>query len=224
VILDIEGASASWSDNKLHVAFDVVPEGRSHLDLKTGEVFQSSSFAALRKQEDKAISAKLFVTRREQNAVGAELSSEMRYVPGRGEREPELWLTWRLADIDLAGFHALVLSGKTLRTAVIFLAHGELEYGWEPDGSGQKWDNEKNPSIPIENISFNIELHNADNAPLSIAVPDGSDRAFYADTARVNFALLGRLSSIEALLGRLSWTVGVIALIMLALALPRFWH
>jgi hypothetical protein len=117
------------------------------------------------------------------------------------------------------------LSGKTLRTAVIFLAHGELEYSWEPDGSGQKWDNEKNPSIPIENVSFNIDLHNnADNAPLSIAVPDGSDRAFYADAARVNFALLGRLSSIEALLGRLSWTVGVIALITLALALPRFWH
>lgn|GEM_PF-5535624 len=225
MILDIEGASASWSDNKLHVAFDVVPEGRSHLDLKTGEVFQSSSFAALRKQEDKAISAKLFVTRREQSAVGAQLSSEMRYVPGRVEREPELWLIWRLADVDLAGFHALVLSGKTLRTAVIFLAHGELEYGWEPHGSGQKWDNEKNPSIPIENISFNIDLHsNADNAPLSIAVPDGSDRAFYADTARVNFALLGRLSSIEALLGRLSWTVGLIALITLALALPRFWH
>jgi hypothetical protein len=77
VILDIEGASASWSDNKLHAAFDVVPEGRSHLDLKTGEIFQSSSYAALGKLEDKAISAQPFVTRREQSAAGGELPSEV---------------------------------------------------------------------------------------------------------------------------------------------------
>jgi hypothetical protein len=38
VILDIEGANASWADNKLHVAFDVVPEERSHLDFEIGVV------------------------------------------------------------------------------------------------------------------------------------------------------------------------------------------
>jgi hypothetical protein len=59
MILDIVGASASWEDNKLHVAFDVVPEESSHIDLKTGEIFQSSSYAWLRKQEDKAISGTL---------------------------------------------------------------------------------------------------------------------------------------------------------------------
>jgi hypothetical protein len=53
VILDIEGARASWEDNKLHIAFDVIPEWRSHLDLKTGEIFQSSRYAALRKQEER---------------------------------------------------------------------------------------------------------------------------------------------------------------------------
>jgi len=47
VILDIAGANASCSDNKLHVAYGVIPEGRFHLDQKTGEIFQSNSYAAL---------------------------------------------------------------------------------------------------------------------------------------------------------------------------------
>jgi hypothetical protein len=112
VILDIESAGASWTDNKLHVAFDVVPEGRSHFDLKTGEIFQSGRYAALRKQEDKSISTTLFVTR---NAAGAELPSEMRYFPAGGELDSQIHLIWRLPDDHLAGFHSLVLAGRTPR-------------------------------------------------------------------------------------------------------------
>ena len=65
----------------------------------------------------------------------------------------------------------------------------------EPDGSGQKWDNEKNPSVPIENVSINLDLHapSADQ-PLNSEVPDGDDRAFFSDAMRVNFALLRKLS------------------------------
>ena len=225
MILDIEGASASWSDNKLHVAFDVVPEGRSHLDLQTGEIFQSSSYAALRKQEGKAISAKLFVARREHNAAGVELPSEMRYVPGRGEGRSEVHLIWCLPDDHLKGFHSLVLAGKTPQKAVVFLRHSELEFGWEPDGSGQKWDNEKSPSVLIENVSFNFDLQVPSiDQPLDTETPDGDDRAFFSDTARVNFVLLRRLSSIEVSLGRLSWTVGLVAFLVFGLALSRFWH
>jgi hypothetical protein len=210
---------------QLHVAFEVVPEGRFHLDLKTGEIFQSNSYAALRKQPDKAISATLFVSRQEHNAAGAELPSEMRYVPGRSETDSEIRLIWRLPDDHLAGFHSLVLAGKTPRTAVVFLQHGELEFGWEPDGSGQKWDNERSPSVPIENVSFNFSLHapSADH-PLNTEVPESDDRAFFADAARVNFALIRKLSSIESSLGRLSWTVGLITLLMLGLALSRLWR
>ena len=135
----------------------------------------------------------------------------MRYVPGRGERGSELWLTWRLPDDHLAGFHALILAGRTPRTAVIFLDHGELKYGWEPDGSGQKWDNEKNPSIPIENVRFDLSLRVAPGElPVNMEIPEGDDRAFFSDTARVNFALLRKLSSIEGSLGRISWSVGLV--------------
>ncbi len=225
MILDIVGANASWSDNKFHVAFDVIPEGRFHLDLKTGEIFQSNSYAALRKQEDKAISATLFVTRREHNAAGAELPSEMRYVPGRGEWDSEIYLIWRLPDDHLAGFHSLILAGRTLRKAVVFLQHGDIEYGWEPDGSGQKWDNEKNPSVPIENVSFNLDLHaQSADQPLNSEVPEGDDRAFFSDAARVNFVLIRKLSAIESAVGRLCWTVGIIAILTLGLVLSRYWH
>ena len=225
MILDIAGASASWADNKLHVAFNVLPEEGSHLDLKTGEIFQGGSYAALRKQEEKAISTTLFVTRRQRNAAGAELPSEMRYIPGRGERDSEIHLIWCLPDDHLAGFHSLVLAGRTPRQAVVSFPHGALEFGWEPDGSGQKWDNKKSPSVPIENISFSFELHALPTGlSLNTEVPEGDDRAFFSDAAKVNFALLRRLSSIESALGRLSWTLGLIALLMVGFVLFRFWR
>ena len=225
MIFDIEGASASWTDNKLHVAFDVVPEGRSHLDLTTGEILQGSSYATLRKQEDKAISTTLFVTGREHNATGTELPSEMRYVSGRSERDSEIHLIWRLPDDHLAGFHSLVLAGKTPRKAVVFFPLGKLEFGSEPDGSGQKWDNERSPSVPIKNVSFNFNLQvPSTDQPLNSEVPEGDDRAFFSDAARVNFTLIRKLSAIESSVGRLSWTVGLIALLMLGLALSRYWH
>ena len=41
MILEIEAAGASWSDGKLSLGFDVVPEDRAHLDLPTGEIFQN---------------------------------------------------------------------------------------------------------------------------------------------------------------------------------------
>lgn len=225
MILDIVGASASWEDNKLHVAFNVVPEEHSHLDLKTGEVFQSDSYAAFRKQEDKAISATLFVTGRARSAAGTELPSEMRYVAGRGERGSRINLIWRLSDDHLAGFHSLVLAGKTPRHAVIDFSHDEFEFGWESDGSGQKWDNEKTPAVPIENVRFDLNLQvSSTNQRWNEEIPDDGDPSFFSDAAKVNFALIRKLSAIESLMGRLSWMVGLIALLMLGLVLFRFLH
>jgi hypothetical protein len=49
----------------------MIPEGGFHLDLKTGEVFQSNGYAALREQVDKAVSVTEFVARQEHNAASA---------------------------------------------------------------------------------------------------------------------------------------------------------
>jgi hypothetical protein len=144
----------------------------------------------------------------------------MRYLSERGE----INLIWQLTDEHLAGFHALVLAGRTPRTAVVFFQHG-ADSAWEPDGSGQEWDNVKNPSVPIENVSFRFELHaQPTDEPLGEESADGDDRAFYSDAARVNFALLRRLTSIESSLKRLFWMAGLIALLMLGLTLSHFSH
>jgi hypothetical protein len=226
MILSIETAHASWSDGKLSLSFDVIPENHSHLDLKTGEIFQDRGYATLRNQEDKQISATLFVAPRQQNAAGTELPSEMRYQSASGERVAEIWLTWRLADDQLTNLHSIILTGTIPRKAVIrFGVHNELEYGWEPDGSSQKWDNEKNRTIPLENVRFDFKLYDTRDSKASITeIPDRYDPDFFSDTGRVNFALLRKLSSLESRLERTNWLIGVIAVLILFFLLSRYWH
>lgn len=224
MILDIVGAGASWTDNKLHVAFDVVPVERYHLDLKTGEIFKAA--VTPRTSRDNVISAMPFVTsRREHKAAGAEPPRGLLYFPGRGEPDSKLHLIWQLPDDHLAAFHALVLAGRTPRQAIVSFPHGAFEFGWEPDGSGQKWDNEKSPAVPIEMVDFlfDLQVPSGDHS-WNTEVPEDYDREFFSNAAKVNFVLIRKLSSIESSLGRLSWTVGLIALLMLGLALSRFWH
>jgi len=227
MILDIVGANASWGDNGLHIAFDVVPEGGAHLDLKTGEVFQSDSYTKLHQQSDRAIAGTLFVTRHSRSASGAELPSEMRYITGKAEWGPQIYLIWRLPDDELARFHSLILGGNGPRKAVIFFPHDKLEFGWEPDGSGQKWDNEKTAAVPIDNVRFDqLSLKESANVdqPWNEQVPEEYDRKFFADSAKVNFALMRKLSVIETSLVRLYWIVGLIGIVMLAFVLWRFPH
>lgn len=226
MILEIEAAHASWSDGKLSLAMIVIPDDRSHLDLKTGEIFQNRHYAALRRQKDKQISATLFIAPKQQNAAGEDLPSEMRYQPGAGEREAEIWLTWRLRDDLLQNLHAIILRGKIPSKAVIwFGVHNELEYGWEPDGSGQKWDNENVRTIPIENVTFNFKFREpSEDKYLDNKLPEAYDSEFFADSARVNFALIRKLSSLEAFLARANWILGAIAILILLFLLSRYWH
>ena len=208
---------------KLSLAFDIVPEDRSHLDLKTGEIFQNRRYARLRRQEDKQISAKLFVTRKEHNTAGAELPSMMRYRPAIEEWGASIDMVWRLVDDRLASLHSIILTGKMPSGAVVsFPLHNELEYGWEPDGSGQTWDNENSPSIPIEDVRLDFSLQAS--RPSETDLPEGYDAEFFADAARVRFVLIRKLASIEFWLARISWTVGLIAVLLLVLVLSRYWH
>jgi hypothetical protein len=223
MILDIVSADASWDVKSLHVAFDVAPEGHSRLELKTGEIFQSARYASSKKEEAKSIPAKLFVTRQERNAAGQELPSGMRYIKSSGEQGSEIWLIWRLPDDILADFHELILAGRVPIQAILLFPSDALEFGWAPDGSEQKWDNDKTPIVPIENVSFKLDLQ----APSieqrwSTDIPDDNDRAFFSDTARVNFALLRKLSAIEGSMRGLTGTVGFIAVLVLVLVLRRF--
>jgi hypothetical protein len=226
MILDIVGASASWQDNRLSIAFDVVPESLSHLDLKTGEIFQAEATARLHQQIDKKIAAQLYVTWRDKSAAGAELQSEMRYLPPTRSSDPMISLVWRLPEDHLAAFHALIVAGRIPQQAVIFFPHDKLGFTWEPDGRGQTWDNEKERAVPIENIRFGlpIKAQHPDDAVWNVEIPEHADHEFFSDVAKVNFALVQKLSSIEIRLGRISTAVGLIAFVVIALALARFWH
>jgi hypothetical protein len=204
MILDVVGAGASWDAKRLHVAFDVSPEGHSRIELKTGEIFQSGRYAAFKKEDDKAIAAKLYVAGRERNAAGQELPSAMCYMK-RGEERSEVWFIWRLPDDVLEDFRALFLSGRMPTRAAVFFppeafaSSGAFEFGWAPDGSMQKWDNEKKPVVQFNSVSLTLDLPAPSvDRPLDAKVPDDDDRAFFTDTARVNFAMLHKLAAIEA--------------------------
>jgi hypothetical protein len=227
MILDIVAAHASWSDNRLSIAFDVVPEALSHLDLKTGEIFQDDTTANLRKQMDKTIATQLYVTWKEKNSAGEELPSEMRYMPPLRSGEPLISLVWRLPDDQLAAFHSLVIGGRVPERAVVFFPHDKLGFTWEPDGRGQTWDNEIEQTVPIKNIRFEIPIAASppsDDAIWKVEIPEDADPAFFSDTVKVNFAVIRKLSSIEVTLGRLFTAVGFIALVVFVLALSRFLH
>ncbi len=221
MILDIVGASASLDKKGLHVAFDVVPEIGHRLELKTGEIF----VAPAKQGKENAISATLFVTGKERGANGTELPSAMSY--RRWRDDSEIWLIWRLPDDQLAKFHSIILPRKTPRQAVVFFLEGPLfspgpfEYGPDPEGRDQKWDNEKTPVVLIDNIEFG--LIPKPPPAWDIEIPNDYDREVLSDTARVNFALIRKLSAIEASIRQLLWMICLIALLMVIL-LFRFWH
>ncbi len=229
MILEIKSANASWENNNLYVSFSVIPVEGAHLDLQTGEIFQRDDYAVMRGQEDRVIGATLFVTGPQQNCDGADLPNEMKYHHASDEIDAEIWIQLRLAQDELAGFHALLMAGKTPLQAVVFFPFGEFEYGWEPDGSGQKWNNESKPSIPIERISFRFDFRvESANQPWTKEGLEhveralvGVDRAFFSDTARVNFAVLLKLQAVESSLRQIFWSVGLIALSIWGLELYR---
>jgi len=229
MILNIVKASASWTDKKFSVAFEVEPEGRYHLDLATGEIFQNSRYARLRDNEGKIIKGTLFIMPQEADADGAPAPNTMAYFPhGREEGSGELWFSCRLAPDKLTEFHSLIRSGNIPRQAIIQLesdsirdildgrATNKISFGWEPDGSGQKWDNNTHQCIGIEEITFNFgfPVPPADDLPFRDEPNDEFDRSFFADAAQARYALFQRFSRLEQVINRrlTGWTnFGVLA-------------
>jgi hypothetical protein len=124
----------------------------------------------------------------------------MRYFRSTGERGAEIWLVVRLADDQLTHLHSVILSGRTPSTAIVHLYHDDLQVGWEPDGSGLKWDNETSPLIPIEEVTFNFSLQASPKDEWAAEIPEYYDPEFFADSGRVNFVSMRKLSSVESLL------------------------
>jgi hypothetical protein len=62
-------------------------------------------------------------------------------------RPPAYLATIRMPSTDLARLTQTIIDGLPLRSVNIDVP---IEYGWQPDGSGKKWDNAANPAVAIE--------------------------------------------------------------------------
>ena len=142
--------------------------------------------------------------------MGAMLPSEMSYIRANLNDCSEIWLIWRLADDELRDFHSLILAGLKPRTATVsFISNDYLHYGWEPDGSGMTWNNEKFPSVQIERVEFQFDLKEPAlglSPPIS---PSGE--------------IIRGMAAIELGIRNLSWGVWLIAALLLGLAVKLGW-
>jgi len=187
-------------------------EGRDHLDLETGEVFQNPAYAKIRSSKEALVGSFSIAQAREPEDFGF---NQMRYIEGvktdDGDIGPQIHFRLYLPSDDFQQLIANARSGLLPSSISIDLAHNifdrssPVEYGWEPDGSGKKWNNRasENRSIKIEGATFTFELlrHLGDRSPEEIAQsePLSPAESMQAHTAIVNATLLSILSGIRNL-------------------------
>lgn len=210
---DKEGARQS-------ISFLVYPSGRDHIDLKSGEIFRNPSYARLYKTEDKSITGWLTCYRQADfdEGKGAKLS-RVQYGAGSTRKDDpegrasEIFMTYVLPDADFDVLSKHILAGSFPRTVSFDVEEDALEFGWEPDGSGQKWNNEARPLIGILGITFGFKVHERPDLQDDLIEPD--NRASFADAPRVAWAALTRMGSLQTTLREILWIAVVMALIML---------
>jgi hypothetical protein len=147
------------------ISFSVVADGQAHLDLKTGEIFQSSARASNLKQEDRQISALLVL-----KEFGDEYNDEVKdwnkmeyhaafsdaYV--QYSSKSKIIFLYYLPEKEFSLIHSNVLSGQPLDVIHVEFEYPiydtcGLTYGHERGGSGKIWDNDIG-YVPIKGISF----------------------------------------------------------------------
>src|SRR5262249_50317682 len=139
------------------------------------------------------------------------------YRPSVGAGRGSIDIVWMLPDNQLANLYSVILAGQVPSEAVIRLPWLEVD-------SEIKWDNEESPSVPIEDVSLNFSLEGH---------PSRSETALLNHVINARYELAGKLSPIEVWLRRISWAVGVTAVlwgvvviaVLLLLPLPsRYRH
>lgn len=159
-----------------YLSFQVLPpDGRDHLDLDAGEVFQHYNYVRISNKHEK-------IDRRTNDGpssiAGLRLQTERDAVHGRGTRRVRVlpgndFFTVYVAPPTFRELADNVKIGLLPETVTIefedvpfFAVAGSLqqkpalEYGWEPDGSGMVWHNteREDRSIPIENIKLDYAV------------------------------------------------------------------
>jgi len=177
--LEVERPTDNGNDpakRKEYISFQVLPtEGRDHLDLDTGEVFQHYNYARIRNKDENLIGARLTIE--PASEASDYRRNSMRYMDEvRGEFESAPATIFFGIYVAPATFRELannLKNGLLPETITIgferdpLYAIGNpqkerrlLEYSWEPDGSGMIWHNKEreNRAVPIENIKFDYAV------------------------------------------------------------------
>ena len=89
------------------------------------------------------------------------------------ERGPSYTSTIRLPAADLQRLLRTIASGTPLKSVNIEVP---IDYGWEPDGSGKKWDNVTTPAVEIE--GFQLFFGEPENEEI---IPDRPEDAIESD-------------------------------------------
>lgn len=155
------------ASGRQNINFGVYLSDRDHLDLETGEVFENSVYSRIRGNTAKLISAQLSIYRGSTKSDYKE--NKMRYLGGIESdfynSEASIEFTCFLMESDFNELIENIRNGHTPSEVVVDLAHNlrektTLEFGWEPDGSGMKWNNvdKKNRTVKIEEISFGYQV------------------------------------------------------------------
>jgi hypothetical protein len=152
------------------ISIGLYPEDRTYLELKTGEVFCNPSYSKLRAKNGNTISATLSIN--EALADADYEYSKLRYF---GETRSDddfspssLHFQCFLPPKEFGDVLTNIRNGLLPSTVRIELEHeylnkeSPLTFGWEPDGSGLKWDNNnasaRKNGINIEGITLQYEL------------------------------------------------------------------
>lgn len=210
---DLPGAETM----RRQLSFSVTFSGRDHLDLETGEVFQSETYATVRKEVE-PIDATLYVSQAQNN--DDHQYNEMRYFEASEVRDDVeghpsfIIFQLFLSPNDVETLLQNARGGLRPSSTTLELQHSiwdkasPIEYGLEPDGTGIKWKNRENRAVRIVGVSFHYDLI----AP----PPEGLENARNSPTA-----VATHLIEVNRKMDRLTILVGFIAVLILVYLLSR---
>jgi hypothetical protein len=224
----ISGSTAVWtaggyresSGGQRSFGFAVAAKDSDHLDLATGEIFQDALYAKFHKSEEKLISATLFIglcPPDEQQPKG-----QLSYFKGHesknglGEdRASEIHFSYHLPRAEFDILYENVLAGFFPRDVVVDLDDGAIAFGWEPDGSGKKWDNVTKTRLQINELEFRFDYLREDEEGEDAFLTEPHDRKSFSDYPRVARNLVERVSAFHKTAKEFFWFFAIAFLILI---------
>ena len=213
-ITNIAGFVSAWTAGNLRkeagsqsqLVCSVYPIDRDHLDLETGEIFQSPRYLKVRGQQDKGIAGQLIIYEGKdsgEDSLKAGNWNEITYLGGHESKDdPDssfdslIYFRYTLPQNEFVVLHNHVSAGHLPKRVLIECEENAFNFGWEPDGSGQNWNNLTKKKVRISEIRFDFSYSESDETTEE-SLSELIDKKDYKDTAKVARAIIERLNSLE---------------------------